>query len=311
MVSHAKVLNSMTLKTPEIGIALAAYKPDPKYFSEQLLSIISQTEENWICVVTFDSEIVDTGITDSRIHYIQNESRLGHVKNFERAMSHCLNLAPGVKYLAFSDQDDVWYPEKLSVLRTKIETLPPMSGVHSNMNLLFPDGTRVDGWNYEGRVVEKLTLTDLCLRNVCTGAAALFDASLFRQFPIIPKEIEDHDHWYALLASHFGELAGVDQCLYDYRQHENNVIGAQKSASLFKLRKKRLPLEVIKGFVQMHRQFETRVKALPVGQSDNATLLSYSNLVSTLVRSIFSRNRMLTRSAITALAGRLLRRFFV
>jgi hypothetical protein len=40
-----------------VAIALAAYKPKPRFFSQQLQSLVDQTHQNWVCVITFDSSM--------------------------------------------------------------------------------------------------------------------------------------------------------------------------------------------------------------------------------------------------------------
>jgi glycosyltransferase involved in cell wall biosynthesis len=288
---------------PEIGIALAAYRPDPAFFREQLQSLIDQTVKNWICVVTFDSELTQVGIDDPRIHFIQNPSRLGHVKNFEAAAQACLRMAPGIRAVAFCDQDDLWYPGKLQRLKETLFALPPFSAVHSNMNLLFPEGARVNGWDYEGRKVENIDLPSIVLKNVCTGASALFDAELFRKYPIIPAGLPDHDHWFAMLAVAFGRLVGIPEPLYDYRQHHTNVIGAQEKAGWLKLRKKWTLRSLANHLGRMNKNYRQIVSALPVPETMKQDLLSFWTILRTTIRALNSRNTMLARAGVGTLLG--------
>ncbi len=298
----------MSPGNPEVGIALAAYRPDPEHFKLQLLSIQAQTFGNWICVITFDSDIVNPGITDSRFYFIQNKNRLGHVKNFEYASQKCLSISPDIKYIAFSDQDDIWYPKKLQTLVQTLESEPLFSGVHSNMNLLFSDGSRSDGWEYEGRKVLALDTFDLCLRNVCTGAASLFNANLFRQFPLIPKEWKDHDHWYAALAMIHGRLIPISEPLYDYRQHSSNVIGAQEKTRLLYLRRKWGFGNLLGHFIDMRDQYFNRISTLPITPSELRHYSNPSAILSKAIGSLLRGKTMLARSAIGVLFGVFLKR---
>lgn len=299
----------MSPKTPEIGIALAAYEPNIEYFREQLFSIINQTEKNWICVISFDSEVIDPGVADSRFYFIKNDHRLGHAKNFEAAAQKCLQIAPGIRFLAFCDQDDVWYPRKLERLKSMMNHLPPLSGVHSNMNLLFPDGTRVSGWEFEGRQVDDVDLTSITIKNVCTGAASLFDAELFRLYPHIPAAIRDHDHWYAMLSVAFGRLVGIRDALYDYRQHSHNVIGAQEKSRLFRLRKNWTPAALVHHFGKMTLDFEERVALLPIQTPEKRDLASKFVFIKTFFKALLKRNTMLARAALAMGLGSIARRF--
>src|SRR5687768_1758619 len=103
----------------KVGIALAAYKPPTEVFEEQLKSIQDQTYTNWVCVMTFDSSLEETLASpkiavfkkDSRFIWLENPVRLGHKKNFERAIQETLRHS--VDAIACSDQDDVWYLNKI------------------------------------------------------------------------------------------------------------------------------------------------------------------------------------------------------
>ena len=67
----------------------------------------------------------------------------------------------------------------------------------------------------------------LMVANTITGAASLFRASLLDLILPFPERIGDayHDHWVALVAFLGGDIRYVDEPLYDYRQHGNNIIG--------------------------------------------------------------------------------------
>ena len=305
MAYQKMAFHYMNQKMPEIGIALAAYKPNPEHFKEQLLSIQNQKFQNWICVITFDSDIIVPEIKDERFFFIQNESRLGHVKNFEKAAQLCLKKNPHLKYIAFSDQDDIWYPNKLNSLYKHIKNLPPFSCVHSDMHITNSKNELISCWEYEGRKTNNLSLTDLNLRNVCTGAAALFDAELIKKYPIIPDCIRDHDHWYALLAIHFGKITAIKETLYTYRQHENNVIGAQKKAQLFQLRKKWNSKELLEHFKKIRVEYINRTFSLPIEPHTRNELISTRILIITLLKSILNKNWMLARNALANFIGKL------
>src|SRR5262249_13445241 len=128
-----------------IGIALAAYRPRPDYFAEQLASIVAQTFRDWICVITFDSPMAETRAhplirpfaEDSRFVWMENETRLGARDNFGKAIQTVLGL--GVDAIACSDQDDRWYPDKLATEGDALRRAPSMSIVHCDMHLLYDD----------------------------------------------------------------------------------------------------------------------------------------------------------------------------
>ena len=65
------------------------------------------------------------------------------------------------------------------------------------------------------------------IANSITGASTLFRRELLDDvlpFPRPPRPLP-HDHWLGLVALALGEVAYVDEPLYDYVQHEGAVIG--------------------------------------------------------------------------------------
>jgi hypothetical protein len=220
------------MKAPRVGIALAVYKPEVAQFCEQLESIRMQTYQNWFCVLTLDSSLNDLKkaleleifFEDARFIWIENSSRLGFKNNFAHVIQ--LALEKGAEFVACSDQDDVWYPEKITVLVQALLTHGSNSLVHSDVDVLVKGkALSQSAWQVERRGVENVAPTTFFLRNVVTGASMLMDSELARKFSLIPEEIEFHDWWYALVASFYGGVHPVRNRLYGYRQHDENVVG--------------------------------------------------------------------------------------
>lgn len=224
-----------------VGIALAAYRPEPLTFAEQLRSIQKQTFRDWICVMTFDSPLAELASApglapfreDPRFRWVENPQRLGHKKNFERAIQ--LALAEGVDAIGCSDQDDVWYPAKIARSVEALRKAGPLSLVHTDMHVLGPDGRigAQTAWELERRGVQHVSPRDLLVRNVVAGCAMLMDAELVRRFPVIPEGAAYHDHWYALVASVHGGVHAIHEPLYAYRQHAENVLGVTPFPGIF------------------------------------------------------------------------------
>jgi len=223
----------------KIGIALAAYKPHPDYFYEQLLSIRNQEYQNWNCIVTLDSPVKDlrkmpkleSFLTDSKFIWIENEVRLGAKKNFEKAIQKVLDLH--VDAIACADQDDIWFPNKLAVCLDFYKELPSLSLVHSDMNLLIADKISYEtAWKLEKRGVKNSRPRHFIVRNMVAGCSMLFDANLARRFPVIPDGVHYHDHWYPYLAARYGRVVPIPKALYAYRQHGNNELGVTPFKSL-------------------------------------------------------------------------------
>lgn len=211
-----------------IAICMGTYEPDPEMFRRQVESIRAQTDTDWVCVVSDDhssderhAEMRSAIGSDARFLVSRAESRAGFYRNFERA----LGLAPAEAGLvAFCDQDDVWHPDKLAVLR---RSMGEAMLVYSDLRLVDDLGRVLRETLWRGRRNNSTNLVSMLIANTVTGAAALFRREVVERalpFPDSPG-IEFHDHWIALTALACGDLAYVERPLYDYVQHRGAVVG--------------------------------------------------------------------------------------
>lgn len=93
-----------------------------KYLHEQIDSILAQTIQNFELIICDDCSkdstwdiLSDYSQIDNRIQIFRNEENIGFKKNFEKALSLCQG-----DYIALSDQDDIWMPNHLEVLKSII-----------------------------------------------------------------------------------------------------------------------------------------------------------------------------------------------
>jgi len=156
-------------------------------------------------------------------------------------------------YYLLCDQDDVWEPEKIAVLKQAIQDLGQQYGpetpllVHSDCSLISESGEKAGGsfFRHQGWDPEAVTLPPLLVQNNVTGCALIMNAPLRKLIAehAKAKELFMHDWFIALTAASFGRIAFVDRTLTQYRQHGENVIGAsahtllQRGLSALKNRK--------------------------------------------------------------------------
>lgn len=254
-----------------VAIALAAYEPDLDFFREQLESILRQTEKDWICVITLDSALenvlssaeIRNLLKDPRFSIQENPVRLGHKKNFEKAAEIALRLNPWA--IAFCDQDDIWYPNKIEVLKKLLAAQPPRSLAHTDSDLLDQDTGKVrtlSAWETDHRGIRNVETTDLIIRNVASGCALIVHADLVRENLFIPEEFPYHDHWYTAVASRYGGVHSSPERLYAYRQHQKNVIGAQTATGLFRSDRVSGVREFARRSVFLHRSVSARAQVM-------------------------------------------------
>jgi glycosyltransferase involved in cell wall biosynthesis len=212
-------------------ICLATYNPSPGPFKRQIDSIIGQEYRNWICLICDDnsSKSCKAGLKaaiqdDPRFFLIENDSNVGFYRNFER----CLELVPrSARYVALSDQDDIWYPDKLSKCLAAFNDRTML--VYCDMNIVDKDRNVLSAtyWKNRKNYYRSEDIDLLTLANTVTGAASVFKRELLDlALPFPPRYgLVFHDQWLAILAAGNGGIEYVDRPLYEYVQYGDNVIG--------------------------------------------------------------------------------------
>jgi glycosyltransferase involved in cell wall biosynthesis len=238
--SQIKLEPSVT-DTPLVAICLATYNPPLRLFRKQIASIVNQTHQNWICVISDDAsipelqnEVENIVRDDPRFIYSASPKRLGFYYNFERALSMVPECAD---YVALSDQDDYWYPDKLETLLSNFDEATTL--VYSDMKIVDEHGQELSNTYWTTRRNNYTNLGSLLLANTITGAASMFPRDLLSYILPFPTRVGQlyHDHWIACLALVLGRIKYVGDPLYDYVQHSANVIGhaALPRESLYKV----------------------------------------------------------------------------
>lgn len=214
-------------------VVLAAYRPPPELFARQLRSIQAQTLARFRCLVVADgdSDAVRAQMTaavgdDERFRVIGFDERVGFYRNFERGLAA---VPAGVPWVALSDQDDEWAPDKLAVLVAALDQATLVSG--QARVVTYPEGVVVSA-STDRRVVAAPALV---LENRFSGALCVFRGSLLEvalPFPGLAGPAQVHDHWLAVCAAATGGTRVVDRVVQDYVQHSANVLGEADAARL-------------------------------------------------------------------------------
>jgi hypothetical protein len=229
----------MSYVSSQVEILLATYNGG-LYLKDQIDSILSQNYSNLSILVRDDGSKDETLslIKDYKTRYPQRfllaEDHIptGHPKrNFLRLMK-----ASTAEYLCFSDQDDVWLPEKVSRSMQAMRRLEDLHG-QATPALVFTDLKVVDErlstlddsyWRRSGINPNDIyRLSRLLSENVVTGCTMMINRSLCRLAQQMPEEAEMHDWWIALIASVFGAVEIVPERTILYRQHAANVVGSR------------------------------------------------------------------------------------
>lgn len=224
------------------SVALCTYKGE-RFLSEQLQSIAAQTTKPDELVIVDDNssdgtlsiarEFARTAPFATKV--LANTENLGPALNFTRAMQECQE-----PIVFFSDQDDVWMPDKMQKFLTLFED-PVVLAVASNAAVvksdLSPTGRRL--WQSIGfggggiSTPAPPVLLDHLLRRGNFIAGMCF--AVRRDFALTQLPFPKgwlHDGWLGLMAALQGGLRLIDEDLALYRQHESNVVGVPRLSKL-------------------------------------------------------------------------------
>ena len=232
-------------------VILCTYNGE-KYLEKQIKSIMEQDREDFCLLYS------DDGSTDSTKAILQSlqEKYGGRMRAFQRPMhsgspaKHFLSilsaLAKGeveienLEYIFLADQDDEWFPDKLSKTISAIkeeerkfgESLPILC--HTDCTLVNAKGELLakSYRSYQKLPGASYRFSRLLLQNHVTGASVGINKALLQYCKEIPEQVKMHDHWLALLANCFGEIQYLPYASYAYRQHGENVLGAKKASVL-------------------------------------------------------------------------------
>lgn len=223
----------------KVNILMSTYNGQ-QFLAEQIRSIQEQSYTDWTLFIRDDGSsdntkeiLKDFEHQDSRIHLIDSDKsdNLGVIKSFHKLVNH-----DRADYYFFSDQDDVWLPNKLELslkeAQNYLADLPLMvymdlKVVNQDLKIMTESMVKSQSHHANTELVQELT------ENTVTGGVAMINHALAEMW----QETDDilmHDWYLALLASAFGNLVFIDQPGELYRQHSDNVLGARTLSKRFK-----------------------------------------------------------------------------
>jgi glycosyltransferase involved in cell wall biosynthesis len=228
---------------PLVAVLLAAYNGE-RFLREQIDSLLAQTYTPLRILASDDGSTDGTwnlledyaARFNDRFTLMPKSAPTGSAKtNFRRLIQAVLTEEPDARYLAFSDQDDFWIPEKISLEMDAMKRMEQEHGgqtpllvfsdlrlVGSELNQLHPSF-----WANQGINPTNIhRFRRLLAQNVVTGCTALINLPLASLSARMPNDAYMHDWWLALLATAFGNASIVPTQTVFYRQHGGNVLGS-------------------------------------------------------------------------------------
>ena len=214
-----------------ISVVMATFN-GVQYLQEQIESILQQTISPAEIIVCDDGSVdgtialLEAYQQEGKLKYYENETTLGVVENFKKAVS----LTREGNYIALSDQDDIWMPNKLEVLYNALAELEESQQEQSIPSIVYSDLILVNEhkniinnsfWNELYHDKHEHCLHTLLFGNFVTGCSVMMNSATKKYFLAIPPTIL-HDVWLAFVGNTIGNIKAIPQPLLYYRQHANN-----------------------------------------------------------------------------------------
>ncbi|GAB4018793.1 glycosyltransferase [Spirosoma sp. KCTC 42546] len=226
---------------PTVSIALCTYN-GMAYLTTQWNSLLGQERLPDEVVISDDRSTDGTGslletlaaTAPFLVRILENQTRLGYNKNFERALAACTG-----DLIFICDQDDFWLPEKIS-------TMVQYMVQHPEIQIAFCDAWVTDE-NLEGRQnrfweavrfdkeTQKRwkageTMDVLLDGNRMMGCATVIRRAFLPTLLPIPDKIPGYiyDGWIAMVAATQNAIHFIDKPLQLYRTHVQQQVGVRQ-----------------------------------------------------------------------------------
>jgi glycosyltransferase involved in cell wall biosynthesis len=208
-----------------VVVLMSTYNGE-RFVGEQVCSILGQLPENGRLMVRDDGSSDSTvsqleAFNDIRISVLRGEN-IGFARSF---LTLLMNVPADANMVMFSDQDDVWFADKISRAWTSLKSFPDQPALYCSAQTLVDVALRPmqvtppwpRGPSFSGALSE----------NIVTGCTAALNqnALMLLQGAGIPESVHFHDWWLYLVVSAFGTVVVDNQPTLLYRQHGGNLIG--------------------------------------------------------------------------------------
>lgn len=241
----------------KVLVLMATYNGE-KYLQEQLDSLYAQQG------VDVDILARDDGSNDSTQKILEENSKYhkltwyqGEHKNVSKGFYELMQKATKLEYdfYAFSDQDDVWGPDKLEVAVTTIENEKNPALYYSGQRLVDENLNFIE----DHRLNDERTLKTRFVLSDFAGCTGVFNKTLLNEvIRFEPEYMLMHDTWILRVCLALGGKVIVDpEPRMNYRQHTGNTLGLGHSLGatlrqvkqyLYEYQIERVTKELLRGY---------------------------------------------------------------
>lgn len=232
------------IRQPLVAVLLCTYNGE-KFLAEQLESIERQTHSNWTLTVSDDGSTDATHVLLDAYKSRLGETRCviehGPAKGFSaNFLSLTCRANIQADFYAWSDQDDVWYDDKLQRAIERLKHVPAhVPALYCGRTELTHE--RGEHMGYSPLFARAPSFANALVQSIGGGNTMVLNhaAVLLLREAGANVKIVSHDWWTYLLVAGCGGVVVYDpEPAIFYRQHDGNLIGgnANWAARLVRLR---------------------------------------------------------------------------
>lgn len=212
------------MRDKKVIVLLSAYNGE-RYVAQQIDSILAQTYDNIDIYVRDDGSkdntcsVLEKYEKEGKIHLERGEN-VGFIKSFFWLIEN----AGDADYYAFSDQDDVWFEDKISMAVEKLEA----QNSADRPTLYFSNYDYYDGelnfLAHHSRDIPKISFRNSMVDCVSLGFNSVFNRKA-RELTLenMPQHSCGHDWWMYMLCAGIGNVIYDNRSTAKYRRHNSNV----------------------------------------------------------------------------------------
>lgn len=218
-----------------ISVCMATFNGE-KFIKKQILSILDELENDDELVIVDDcsndntTELINS-FNDDRIKLYINKTNQREIYSFNKAISYAKN-----KFIFLSDQDDIWMKGRVLKMKQKLNKYYLVTSNFTWINE-FDEDIKIfhDGVNEKQSKNNIKNIIDIYFgKTNYYGCAMAFEKNLLNiAFPI-PKNVESHDLWLALVANILSKNIHINDNTLLKRNHSSNVTSTISNRSILK-----------------------------------------------------------------------------
>lgn len=277
-----------------------------RFLPQQLDSLVSQHHTDWALWVSDDGSFDNT--CEIIKAFSENASQPVTWLNgpcqgfFQNFLSLLGNQEIEADYYFFSDQDDIWHPDKMSRAIAWLQKQPAgKPALYCSRTHLVDEQGRSLG--YSPLFSRKPSFANAIVQSVAGGNTMAMNGAMRRVLVTMSQQAtcRSHDWWAYIVATAVGAAFYYDpQATIDYRQHGNNQVGSNKGILALMLRLKMLVKGQFSSWNAQHVEQLERYEHLLTPSSRRQLFLfkslksaSFACRLGTYVRGPFYRQTLL------------------